>query len=108
MSSVSTFGHETRPIVFSSRPLLILPVKLLVVLLLFPFPIALVPRMVVLTRVAVARVVFALVEETLMFPVSLGAVVPVLGKVQVASGIVPSGSLSLIALLLERKQCKKQ
>lgn len=113
MLSVSTFTHETRPVAFSSRTLIFLPIILVIVLHFFPFAIAFISRVVFLTHVTVAKVVFAVVPrvftdgDTFMCPVSLRDVVALGGEV-VSSCIVYSGFAILITLLLWGTPCKKQ
>lgn len=108
MLSVSTFTHETRPVAFSSRPLIFLPIILVIVLHFFPFAIAFISRVVFLTHVTVAKVVFAVVPrvfadgDTFMCPVSLRDVVA-LGCEVASSCIIYSGFAILITLLLWKR-----
>lgn len=97
---------------FSSRLLVIVPVKLLIGLHFSHFAIAFITRFGVLTNAAV-KVVFAVVPrvfaewETLTCAVSLRDVVTLGGEV-VPSRLVCSGFAILITLLLQGKSYKKQ
>lgn len=77
----------TRPVGFSSRPLVIMPVKLHIGLNFSPFAIAFISRIVVLTNTAIARVVFAVLPrvfpewDTFTCPISLRDVVALGGEV---------------------------
>lgn len=90
---------------FSSRSLVIMPVKLVTGLPFFSLSTAFISRIVVSMNAAVARVVFAVVpcvfaeRDTLTCPVSLRDVVA-LGAEVVPSRLVYSGFAILITLLL--------
>lgn len=113
MPSVSTFTHETRPVAFSTHPLIILPIILVIVLHFFPFAVAFISRVVILTHVTVPKVVLGVVPrvfadgDTCRCPISLRDVVALGGEVML-SCIVYFGFAILMTLLLWGKPSKKQ